>query len=87
MQQYTIQLNEEEQLSLEYVVYDPADWIENFTKERARIATEEIIKNTVEKCLQNNIQLPGSKLDIVKLAYNQGWIKTAKIRTDENEGQ
>ena len=79
---YTITLTEEEQLALEYVMYDIEDWIENFTKERARVATDEIVKLTVEKCLANNVPIPGSKLDMIKLAYEQDWIDTAKNRTD-----
>jgi hypothetical protein len=80
--QYTIELTEEEKLSLEYVAYDPKEWIENCVRERCRIAKEEIVDLTVEKCLQNNIQVPGTKLDIIKLSYEQGWIKSAKDRTD-----
>ena len=80
--QYTIELTEEEKLSLEYVTYDPTEWIVNCTKERCRIAEKEIIDLTVEKCLQNNIQVPGTKLDIIKLAYEQGWIKSAKDVSD-----
>ncbi len=80
--QYTIELTEEEKLSLEYVAYDPKEWIENCVRERCRIAKEEIVDLTVEKCLQNNIQVPGTKLHIIKLAYEQGWIKTAKDMSD-----
>ena len=80
---YTITLTEEEQLALEFVMYDVSEWIENFTRDRARIATDEIVKLTVEKCLSNNIPVPGSKLDIIKLAYEQGWIRSAKVRTDQ----
>jgi len=82
--QYTIELTEEEKLSLEYVAYDPKEWIENCFKERSRIAKEEIVYLTIEKCLQNNIQVPGTKLDIIKLAYEQGWIKSAKDVSDSS---
>ena len=40
---YTITLTETEKLAMEYVSYDPQTWVENAMKERARIATEEIV--------------------------------------------
>jgi hypothetical protein len=79
---YTINLTEQEQLALEFVMYDVSEWIENFTQDRARVATDEIVGLTVEKCLSNNVPVPGSKIDIIKLAYEQGWIQSAKTRTD-----
>lgn len=82
---YTINLTEEEQLALEFVMYDVSKWVENFTQDRARIATDEIVQLTVEKCLSNNVPIPGSKIDIIKLAYEQGWIQSARTRTDQSE--
>lgn len=79
---YTIELTETEKSALEYVAYDPQDWIENATKERARIAVDEIVKLAVEKFLEANQTIPGSREEIVAAAYSNGWIQTAKDRTD-----
>jgi hypothetical protein len=79
---YTVTLTETEKLSMEYVAYDPQDWVENVFKERARIATEEIVKLAVEKFLAANQTIPGSKEEIVAAAYSNGWIQTAKYITD-----
>lgn len=79
---YTIELTETEKLALEYVAYDPQDWIENVVKERARISTEEIIKIAVNKFLEAGQTIPGSREEIVAAAYSNGWIQTAKDRTD-----
>ena len=79
---YTITLTETEKLAMEYIAYDPQDWVENSMKERARIATEEIIKLAVEKFLEANQTIPGSKAEIVAAAYDNGWIQTLKYRTD-----
>jgi hypothetical protein len=79
---YTITLTETEKLAMEYVAYDPQDWVENSMKERARIAIEEIIKLAVEKFLAANQTIPSSREEIVAAAYSNGWIQTSKYRTD-----
>lgn len=79
---YTVTLTDTEKLAMEYVAYDPQDWVENAMKERARIATEEIVKIAVEKFLAANQTIPGSKEEIVAAAYSNGWIQTLKYRTD-----
>ena len=79
---YTITLTETEKLAMEYVAYDPQTWVENAFKERARIATDEIVKIAVEKFLAANQTIPGSKEEIVAAAYTNNWIQTAKYKTD-----
>ena len=79
---YTITLTETEKLAMEYVAYDPQDWVENAMKERARLATEEIVKIAVDKFLEAGQTIPGSREEIVAAAYANNWIQTAKYRTD-----
>jgi hypothetical protein len=79
---YTITLTETEKLAMEYVAYDPQTWVENAFKERARIATEEIVALAVQKFLAANETIPGSREEIVAAAYSNGWIQTAKYVTD-----
>ena len=79
---YTVTLTETEKAAMEYIAYDPQDWIENVFKERARIAIDEIIKITVNKFLEAGQTIPGSKEEIVAAAYSNGWIQTAKYITD-----
>jgi len=67
---------------MEYVAYDPQTWVENAFKERARIATEEIVALAVQKFLAANQTIPGSREEIVAAAYSNGWIQTAKYKTD-----
>jgi hypothetical protein len=76
MNNYTISLTDTEKKAMEYAAYDPQEWVENAMKERARIATEEIVKICVEKCLETNTPIPGSKDDMVLLSFEQGWVKT-----------
>jgi len=79
---YTITLTETEKLAMEYVAYDPQTWVENAFKERARIATEEIVALAVQKFLAANQTIPGSREEIVAAAYANNWIQTAKYVTD-----
>ena len=82
MNNYTITLTETEKLAMEYVAYDPQTWVENAFKERARIATEEIVALAVQKFLAANQTIPGSREEIVAAAYANNWIQTAKYKTD-----
>jgi hypothetical protein len=79
---YTITLTETEKLAMEYIAYDPQDWVENAMKERARIAIDEIVKIAVNKFLETNQTIPGSREEIVAAAYTNNWIQTAKYKTD-----
>jgi hypothetical protein len=79
---YTITLTETEKLAMEYVAYNPQDWVENAMKERARIAIDDIVKLAVEKYLELSITIPGSKDEIVADAYSRNWVQTAKYKAD-----
>jgi hypothetical protein len=80
--EYTVTLTDTEKLAMEYIAYDPQDWIENVVKERARLATEEIVKLAVEKFLEAGQSIPGSREEIVAAAYTNDWIQTLKYKTD-----
>ena len=74
---YTVTLSDAEDKALSFVAYSQDDWIQNAVHERARIAIEEIVAITVQKCLETNTQIPGSKDAIVELAFEQGWVETS----------
>jgi hypothetical protein len=78
MTQYTINLTTSQDLALSSVVADQQDWIINFVNDRCRVATDDIVKITVEKCLETGVQLPGSKDAIILLAFEKGWVIPAK---------
>jgi hypothetical protein len=61
------------------------DWIDNAVTERARLAIEEIVALTVQKCLDTDTAIPGSKDAMVTLAFEQGWVKTAAQRNADAE--
>jgi hypothetical protein len=74
---YNVLLTEAENKALGYVAFSQQDWIDNMVHERCRIAIEEIVALTVQKCLENNIPIPGSKDEMVELAFAQGWVELA----------
>lgn len=80
MTDYTITLSEAEDKALSYVAYSQQDWIDNAVHERCRIAIDEIVKITVEKCLETGTPIPGSKDEMVELAFQKGWVVPAKDR-------
>lgn len=73
---YTVTLTQAEDMALSYVTASQQDWIDNAAKNRARIAIEEIVKICVDKCMETNTQVPGSKDEMVFLAFERGWVKT-----------
>jgi hypothetical protein len=84
MNNYTITLTDTEKAAMEYIAYDPQEWIENAFKERARLAIEDIVKLAVDKFLEANQTIPGSRDEIVAAAYSNGWIQTAKYISDNS---
>jgi hypothetical protein len=75
MTTYTITLSDAENTALGYAAADQQEWIDNAVHNRCRIAIDEIVALSVERCLASGIQLPGSKDEIVNLAKNQGWLE------------
>lgn len=74
MTTYTVNLSEAENLAMSSIAIDINEWIQNVCHDRARIAIEEIVKIVVDKCLENNVQIPGSKDEIVLLGFQNNWV-------------
>ena len=82
---YTTTLTAAEDKALSYAAFSQQDWIDNAVHERCRIAIDEIVQVTVAKCLETGTQIPGSRDEMVDLAFAQGWVKTAADRQAEAE--
>jgi hypothetical protein len=80
---YTITLTFAENLALAYIAGSQQEWIENVVRERCRIAIDEIVTIAVQKCLETNTQIPSSKDDIVKLAFDMGWVLSGEERNNQ----
>jgi hypothetical protein len=87
MANYTITLSAAEDAALSSVALSQNDWVQNAVHERCRVAIDEIVALTVQKCLETNTQIPGSKDAMVELAFEQGWVKTAAQRQAEAEAE
>lgn len=77
MAQYIINLSDAEDKALSYAAISQDEWLQNFSHHRCAVAIDEIVGIAVQKCLQNGMQIPASKDEIVQLAFAQGWVKTA----------
>lgn len=82
MNNYTITLTDTEKAAMQYVAYDPQEWVDNVFKERARIAIDEIVKLAVDKFLEIGQQTPATREEIVAAAYKNNWVQAAKYITD-----
>lgn len=83
---YTITLTESESLALQYVAFDPQEWIDNATTNRARIAIDEICDIYVKYKLDNNQAITvTNKDDMVLAAYEEGIVRTLSEVTQEED--
>lgn len=87
MSNYQIALTAAEDAALSYAAISQDEWIQNVAHDRCRIAIDEIVQIAVQKCLETGTQIPGSKDEMVELAFAQGWVKTAAQRQAEAEAE
>lgn len=81
----TITLTETQYKGLEYAALSPEEWAINAVTERARVANDEIVQATVAYCLDNGVQVPATREEIVAYAFTNGVVKTAAERNAEAE--
>jgi hypothetical protein len=81
----TIELTDAQYKGLQYAALSPEDWATNAVTERARIANDDVVKTTVEYCLDNGVQVPATREDIVAYAFANGVVNTAAERQAEAE--
>lgn len=81
--QFTITLSDVEEKALTSVVLSVQEWLENAAHVRSQLAVEAVAKTCVEKCLETNTQIPGSKEAMVELAFQRGWVQTVEQQNSE----
>ena len=81
---YTVSLNSTEEQALAYVAKSPSEWIDNVVKNRARIAIDEIATLYTKRALDEGVQIPTTRGDIVTDAYVRGWVMSAQERDELN---
>jgi hypothetical protein len=85
MPDVTVTLTDTQYKGLEYAALSPQDWADNALTNRARIANDEIVNLTVQHCLDNGIQVPATREEIVAYAFANDVVKTAAERQAEAE--
>ena len=80
MPSITVELTDTQLKGLEYAAVSPQDWADNALTNRARIANDEIVDITVKHCLDNAIQVPATREEIVAYAFANDIVKTAAVR-------
>ena len=80
----TIELTDTQYKGLQYAAASPEDWAENAVTHRARVAIDEIVQMYIQKALDEGVNIPSTRNEIVMDAYERGWIKTAAQRNEES---
>jgi hypothetical protein len=83
----TIELTDTQYKGLEYAALSPEDWAINAVETRAKLANDEIVQMTVAYCLDNGIQVPTTREEIVAYAFDNSIVKTAAVRQAEAEAE
>jgi len=83
----TIELTDTQYKGLQYAALSPEDWAENAVTERCRIANDEIVDITVKHCLDNGVQVPATREEVVAYAFDNDIVKTAAVRQEEAEAE
>lgn len=87
MPDITVTLTDTQYKGLEYVALSPQEWADNALTNRARIANDEIVNLTVQYCLDNGVQVPATREEIVAYAFANDVVKTAAERQAEIEAE
>jgi len=73
---YTVGITTGEYLALDYVMIDQHEWIENAIKERARVATIEIVNLYSQyKINRGEVITAIGTTNVIQAAYDEGVIK------------
>jgi len=76
MPNITIELTETQIKGLESVALSPSDWADNVVTERARVAIDDIVTLYTNKALNEGVQIPSTREEIVSDAFARSWVKT-----------
>ena len=73
---YTVGITTGEYLALDYVMIDQQEWIENAIKERARVATIEIVNLYSQYKINKGEAITAvGTTNVIQAAYDEGVIK------------
>lgn len=81
----SIELTDTQYKGLEYTAFSPEEWAENAVLNQVRIGNDKIVNLTVQYCLDNGVQVPATREEIVAYAFDNNIVKTAAVRDAEAE--
>ena len=76
----SVNIPDTEMKAMEYVAMSPLVWADNAISNRARIAMDEIIGIYTARALDEGVQIPTTRDEIVNDAFARGWVQTAAER-------
>lgn len=76
---FTVTLSQAEYDALGFIAMDHQDWIDNAVHHRCSIAIDEIAQIAIQKCLEQGIQIPLTKEEIVVLAFDNKWVQSVAV--------
>lgn len=80
MKSINVELTDVEDMALQYAAISSQEWIQNAARYRSSEAINEIVKIVIDKCLEEGVQIPGTKDDIVMLGFERKWVVVAAQR-------
>lgn len=81
--EYKVIFTEAEDMAMKSVSYSVNDWIQNACHFRASQAIDAIVNRSINKFFETGTQIPSSKEEIVLLAFENGWERTAEDKHEE----
>ena len=82
--QITITLTDAEAQALSYNHTDFDFYVNSVAIGQVNLATDEIVKVTVQHCLDNGVAIPATRDEIVAYAFANGVVKTAAERQSDS---
>lgn len=83
----SVEITDTEMKAMEYIATSPSAWADNAVTNRARIAIDEIVGIYTQRALDEGVQIPSTRDEIVADAFTRGWVKTAAVRNAEAEAE
>jgi hypothetical protein len=76
---YLVSLNTVEQLAVDAVADDAAVWITQLVQKNCQILIDQLVHDTVDRCLARDLPIPPTREEIIKLSVTRGWAKILPV--------
>ncbi len=83
MPSITVNLTDTEYKGLQYAAVSAEEWVTNAATIRAKTANDEVVQKVVDYCLDNSVQVPATREDIIAYGFSENIVKTAAQLSDD----